>query len=252
LYQIDDYVDLSSTQKQQLKIPLHETVDWFKGERLPDLISLLRENVQMIANRKIDGGQFDKNLLLLGRWRSELTERLTMPFVLVLKNLDSDQIQRLQKKLKKDNVSLTELLETGEEDFASQLQDYIDDSSKSLKFWFGKLRPQQKKMMAEILQFDRVNLSEQLRQRKRIQEYWLGLIKAGDLQVLIRAVKDTAEPIGAFNDPEYIRYRAESRERWRKFMLELLASLDEEQWQHLHKAMDGLLQDMEEFVVKKK
>ncbi len=245
VYQLDSYLDLSSTQEKQIKIPVHETVDWIKAERLPNIIDWLKDCEKTVETRKVSSQDFDRWSRQLAVWRLEVTDRMATPLALLLKQLDKDQLEHLENKLQKGDRELQGLLERSESEFPKEFIDYVDEAAGGLKFWFGKLRKDQKQLMVDKLGWNREQLSEQLKQRKRSREYWLELIAKSDSHRLSDALKASAEIDGVWKDPEYQKFRQQSRERWRDFFLALFVSLDDGQWQHLSKVLRDLVGDME-------
>jgi hypothetical protein len=245
VYQMDSYLDLTSAQEKSIKIPVHETVDWFKAERLPAVIDLLRDVLKAVEARRIDVKSWEGWVKRVEAWRLELTERVTPPLALLLKQLDAEQIQHLEQKLAKSDRKLVKILEYEASDFPEELEDYVDDAAGTYKFWFGKLRKDQKVLMVQKLGLNRATLAEQLKQRRRSRAFWMDLLKKHDRDSLVTAIRQSAQPEGSFRDPDYLRFRKESRERMQGFLIALFASLDQNQWQHLEKVLKELVVDME-------
>lgn len=245
VYQMDSYLDLTDAQEKSIKIPVHETVNWLKAERLPAITELLRDVQKAVEARRIDAKTYEGWVKRIDVWRGEITERVTPPLALLLKQLDADQIEHLEEKLNKGDKKLVKLLERSDSEFPEEFDEYVDEAAASYKFWFGKLRKDQKVLMVEKLGWNRAMLSEQLKQRRRSREFWIQLLKKHDKDQLITAIRQSAEPEGSFRDPEYLRFRKESRERAQNFLIALFASLDQDQWQHLEKVIKELVMDME-------
>ncbi len=245
VYQMDSYLDLTDAQEKSIKMPVHETVDWLKAERLPAITEFLRDVEKAVAARRIDVKTYEGWVQRIDVWRGEVTERVTPPLALLLKQLDADQIEHLEEKLAKGDRKLVKLLERSESDFPEEFDDYVDEAAASYKFWFGKLRKDQKTLLVEKLGWNREMLTEQLKQRRRSRAFWIDLMKKHDRDTLITALRQSAEPDGSFRDPDYLRFRKEMRTRSQNFMIALFASLDQEQWQHLEKVIKELVMDME-------
>lgn len=245
VYQMDSFLDLTSAQEKTIKIPVHETVAWLKAERLPAITDLLRDVGTAAQARKIDARTYESWVARVDVWRLEITDRITPPLTLLLKQLDADQIEHLQEKLAKSDRKLVKLLERSESEFPEEFDDYVDEAVGSYKFWFGKLRKDQKNLLVAKLKLNRDTLSEQLKQRRRVREFWMDLLKKHDRDQLITAIRHSAEPEGSWRDPEYQSFRKETRQRMQDFLIALFASLDPEQWQHFEKVIKELVADTE-------
>jgi hypothetical protein len=245
VYQMDNYLDLTNAQEKSIKIPVHETVNWLKAERLPDIIDLLRDVQKAVEARRIDAKTWEGWVKRVEVWRMEVTERVTPPLAILLKQLDAEQIQHLEEKLAKSDRKLVKLLDHDPIDFPEELEDYVDEAAGGYKFWFGKLREDQKALMVQKLRLNRGTLAEQLKQRRRSRAWWMDLLKKHDRESLVTAIRQSAEPDGSYRDPEYLRFRKESRERMQSYLMALFASLDQKQWQHLEKVIKELVADME-------
>ncbi|HET9237957.1 MAG TPA: DUF6279 family lipoprotein [Oligoflexus sp.] len=245
VYQMDSYLDLTGAQEKSIKIPVHETIDWLKAERLPAITDLLRDVQKAVAARRIDVKTFEGWVKRVEVWRTEVTERFTPPMALLLKQLDAEQIEHLEEKLGKNDRKLAKLLERSDSDFPEEFEDFVDDAAASYKFWIGKMRKDQKAMMVEKLGWNRATLTETLKQKRRSREFWIELLKKHDRDLIVTALRRSAEPEGSFRDPEHLRFRKDSRERMQSFLIALFASLDQDQWQHLEKVMRELVVDME-------
>jgi hypothetical protein len=178
-------------------------------------------------------------------WRAEVTEKLTPPLALLLKQLNADQIEHLEEKLEKSDRKLAKLLERSKSEFPEEFEDFGDDAAGSYKFWIGKMRKDQKALMVEKLGWNRVSLTELLKQRRHSREFWIDVLKKHDRDLIIASLRRSAEPEGSYRDPKHLRFRKESRERMQGFLIALFASLDQDQWQHLEKVMRELVVDME-------
>jgi hypothetical protein len=242
---MDSYLDLTDAQEKSIKMPVHETIDWLKAERLPAITDLLRDVQKAVEARRIDVKTFEGWVRRIEVWRTEVTEKLTPPMALLLKQLDADQIEHLEEKLEKSDRKLAKLLERSESEFPEEFEDFVDDAAGSYKFWIGKMRKDQKAMMVEKLGWNRASLTEQLKQRRRSREFWIDLLKKHDRELIVASLRRSAEPEGSYRDPEHLRFRKESRERMQGFLIALFASLDQDQWQHLEKVMRELVVDME-------
>ncbi|WP_141734278.1 DUF6279 family lipoprotein [Oligoflexus tunisiensis] len=249
VYQMDSYLDLTDAQEKSIKIPVHDTVNWLKAERLPAITELLRDVQKAVEAGRIDAKTYESWVARVNVWRAEITERVTPPLALLLKQLDAGQIEHLEKKLNKSDRHLVKLLEHNDKEFPEEFADHVDDAASKYKFWFGKLRKDQKVLLVEKLGWNRATLTEKLKQRRRSREFWMDLLRKHDRDQLVTALRNSAEPEGSFRDPEYLRFRKESQERAQSFLIALFASLDQDQWQHLNKVIKDLIVDLESLQV---
>lgn len=245
VYQLDSYLDMTSIQEQQIKIPVHETVDWLKAERLPGMIGLLKTMAQAAEAQKISAANIDQWQTEINVWRIEVTDRIATPFGLLLRQLSTDQLEHLDRKLDQGERDLLKLLERSDREFPSAFDDYVGELAKSYEFWFGPIRKDQKQLLVDKLGWNRQKLQEGARQRKRIREYWFEELKKHDAKNLSQMIKRSSEPDGPWNDADYKKYRQETRESWRQFFIAMLASLNDEQWKHFGKVLNELAQDMQ-------
>ncbi|HYX31636.1 MAG TPA: DUF6279 family lipoprotein [Oligoflexus sp.] len=245
VYQMDSYLDLTSAQEKSIKVPVQDTVDWLKAERLPAITDLLRDVQTAVQARKIDAKSYESWVKRVSVWRLEVTERITPPLSTLLKQLDASQIDHLERKLAKSDKNLVNLLERSDSEFPDEFADYVDEAAAGYKFWVGKLRKDQKALLVDKLGWNRAMLTEQLKQRRQARQFWIELLKKRDRDQLATAIRNSAHPEGSFRDPDHLRFRKESQERAQGFLIALFASLDQEQWQHLEKVVKELVVDME-------
>lgn len=249
VYQMDSYLDLTGDQEKQIKIPVQETVTWLKAERLPAILDLLRDVLTAVEARKIEAKSYDEWVQRGNVWRTEVTDRMAPPLAHLLKQMSDEQLETLEKKTRKGDKELVKLLERSDREFPDAFEDYVDDAADNYKYWMGKLRKDQKQLLVQKLGWNRSYLEETLKQRRHSREFWFGILKKRDLPVLVTTLKASSQLDGTWDDAEYKNFRNQTRERTRDFILALLASLDQDQWQHLEKTLRELINDFQSLAV---
>lgn len=251
LYQIDSYLDLSSEQKREIEGPLREAIGWVKAEKLKEVEALLQDLEKAAAARQVPESLIDDVIRKTAVWRQEISAQVAQPATKLLQSLDEGQIKHLEKKLKKSNRKLLDLLAEDPEDFSEELSDYAEDQLKRFKPWYGRLTPEQTALYMRTLRLDRAAIEKQLAVRKASQEAWLEVLRAHNEERTLRAIERWGASIEDESlAPELREFKLDSRKRWREFWIALHKTLSEEQWEQFEGRLEETGQDVKRFLQK--
>ncbi len=245
MYQIDSYLDLRSDQEKAIEGPVQETVEWIKKEKLKEVVALVDKLAEAAGKRAIDATLIDEVFQRFGLWRAELTAKLAKPAAKLVQSLDERQIGYLEKKLRKSNRKLEDLLGEKPADFQEELDDYSDDQMKRFKSWYGRFSPEQKAIYIQSIRPDRARIEQQLAIRKDSQDAWLKIIRERNEEKTLKVIESwgKSDPGEGLNAKQQ-QFRTESRQQWRDFWIALHKNLSEEQWKQLQKKLEETSQDL--------
>ena len=246
LYQIDRYLDLSSDQEHRIKGPIRATVNWFKTERLGQVMELLRQDLVTAQKRQFDSSSYDRWLDIFDENRRLIAEKLIPVAAPLAAELSEDQIGHLQNKLEHWNRPLQKVVTIDDKDFDDALEDYADTALDRLESMFGPLRKDQMALIVKKLEWTHEGLRDELRIRTNVQNEWLKLLRSHDQVRLVTAMRQANGLAPAADQlTEYYQFQQHSRKVWRIMRISLEPTLDDKQWHHLQGAFNDLLTELD-------
>ncbi len=246
LHQFDRFFDLDSEQKQALRKSIDETIAWYKRDRLPELIRLLKSVKEASDKQSIEPGQLDEWLLTLDQHRKDLVIKMSPQLIPLALTLNAEQLSHFEKRLLDREKKRLKVLKKSGQEFDDALADHIEDIGESFSSWLGPLRKDQEQILAESLQLNRAVLEAQMDQRRRFRSYWLAQLAAKNPDDLSRAFAAmTSQDRPELNEVDR-KILDEQRKAWRRFWSLLIPSLDQKQWKKLAQFAGELSQELQE------
>lgn len=134
-YRADHYLDLNAEQKPNVKREINRWLDWHRRSQLicyAELIGQFEARSQnAMSNADLDWLEAESIV-----YYQTLLDKAFDPAAIILSKLDSDQIDHLEKRLRKEHVKLARELKS---DRQRRLRHRDKKTLASIKQWFGKL-----------------------------------------------------------------------------------------------------------------
>lgn len=164
---IDDYVELSSQQQQQLERALMAKTKWHRSQQLPLYVAWLEQLQQDLKSGAIHQ-TYDTHSQTLSGFYQVLLEELAVEVAAILLEFDSQQSQELLQQLLQNDQEWAERIQArSAEEYVQHRQERIADN---VSDWIGKLSKQQKAIIAEWVATTQQTATERLAYRARWRE----------------------------------------------------------------------------------
>ena len=241
MYQLDSYLDMDKAQKLKFKPLVTEAITWLKRDKLPGAIVVFDKLILAAQNKSYDDTMSKALSAELDGIRVDLFKKYEAPILSLLLSLDGKQIEYFNKKLKKSNENLEEVLEDNE---PSDYENLLKRQRKTLKEYYGDLRPEQVTYFSETMRVNREQLSKRLSERKRLQTYIVETLKSKDavkISAMISSMRDHGE---VWQDKDYLEYRRTGEKQWADYLTVFHSSLDQAQWTHVEGKLREIREDL--------
>lgn len=248
MWRIDGYLDLDRQQKALLKDQVKTLHQWHRVEVLPQHINQLKAVSAAIESDTLDYALVDRTTQdLIQIWQSAMAQ-LSPIAADVLIDLRSEQIDHLLKKLRDDIADDEEaLVERTQQESTEKRQENLEDFFDK---WWGSLRDDQKlrieQTVSEVIDLSAMELQHR---RQWLQKFEAALeIRHGpqaDFQSQIDAL--FIEPEQWWSEQYRVANKANDRLRI-QLTVDLAASLDAKQKDHLLDELADLTEDLQDLV----
>ena len=241
---VDEYVDLSSPQKEWVRQRLNRAMDWHRARELPRYRDFF-ERVSQKADGPIAVAELERAHRELNVRYHEALERLLPDAAELLAQLDNEQVQHLQDKFEEnDRKFVKEQLKTEiSERRREQARKWIDH----LESWVGPLEKSQKGLVRQHVRGFADIANERLADRRH---------REGEIMRLVRTKPSREESIatlrklfidtGSWRSAEFQQMLRE-RDRQTFAMLSALSeTFTPEQRAHLAQRCRGYARDIVE------
>ena len=145
---LDDYVELTSTQKTALDQKLYDWQLWHRYEELPKYQTQLNQLKEDIASQKLTLARLEyHHQQMLEHWQ-RLKQKAVPDLVAMASMLSEQQINQLFTELDKRNTEKRDELLDEQTDLSQQKQDRLAERNKKLKRWLGSLSSEQTQLVS--------------------------------------------------------------------------------------------------------
>lgn len=171
--EIDNYFDITSEQKADLKPKVAAHVTWFRQEFSKEIITTLTEVHVRVARGlvPIDVTWARSQVEALAK---KLMHRLAPDAAIFLSSLSDKQIEFFQQKLNKSNKRWEDLLAKDDADLAEA---QAKKNKENLKAWLGSSTPEQVELVSKQTGNWREAHSTYLNERRAAQQTFVDLVK---------------------------------------------------------------------------
>jgi hypothetical protein len=245
---VDDYVDMSGSQKGWVKSRLRNAMDWHRRQELPAYRKFVEDLIRKSADGLTAAEAREAHATIRGFYHRSLTH-LVPDIADFLLQLDDEQFARLERKFGDDNRKTVKESTRGSAE--KRLDARVDKFLEHIEEFTGTLSAQQRQIVASyVKQMDEM-LDERVGERKYRQGEVLALVRArpprekaiADLQ---RLLVDT----DSWRREDFKRKMQERDDKVFEMVGALSASLDAEQRAHVQQRLRGFLRDISHLTAK--
>ncbi|UVE18768.1 DUF6279 family lipoprotein [Pseudomonas sp. LS44] len=147
LWWLDDYLDLTSTQKRWLEPQIQADLQWHCRTQLPAYVDWFGEQQRLLALGPLQPEEIEAQFSVLNHASRAIAERITPSSVELLRGLSAEQMENLDQRLEKDIQKLHE--EYLEPPAQKQIATRVKRMEKRLRPWFGSLSDAQQARVQE-------------------------------------------------------------------------------------------------------
>jgi len=240
-WMVDDYVDMSGSQKDWVKERFERTLAWHRTTELPEYRRLL-ETVAEKAEEPFRAEDVQQVYRELRAYYNRTAEHLLPHVADFLLQLDAEQVAQLEKKMADDNRRMAR--ESGRGTPEERLRRRTERLFVHLEEFTGRLEPSQRALVAEHLRQNVDLTPERMADRRARQAELMALVRARPerermIAGLRRLIIDTDSWRSA-------AYREKLRERERQtigMLVALSQTLSRDQREHLQRRLRGYARD---------
>jgi hypothetical protein len=243
-WMVDEYVDVSGSQKDWVRDRIARVMSWHRSHELPEyrrfLAHVLAESREPFSAEEIAAGYREIRL------HYERTVEQVLPDVAdFFLQLDSLQVAQMEKKFAEDNRKFVResLKGTPEERRARRIKRLV----MHLESWLGELDNAQEELVASHYRELPDYVEERLAERRFRQTEVLALIRARPARdEMIAGLRRLFVSADAWRRPEFARRLRERDQRFFEMFARLSATLSAEQRATLQRRIRGYMRDINE------
>lgn len=240
-WSLNDYLGLSSAQKDWLNTRLKQHLSWHCSTQLPGYLGWLDRLQQMVETRQVTQAELQARTNEAKDAISQISRQITPSAVELLAQLDDKQVQEMQDAFAKDmRKHQKEFLE---EPLTTQIDERAERMEKRITPWVGKLSPVQ---LARVKSWSQ-SLGEQNRDWLDNRAHWQALFVK---TVQERRSPDFAERIGkllqdrhTFWTPQYRVAYERTEQATIALLVDIVAANTPEQQQRLLQKIADMRED---------
>ena len=239
---VDDFVDLSDSQRDWIRVRIDRAFEWHRRSELPEYQRFLRSVMLRAAAPLTEDDARAIYEGLRGHYRRAL--EFVLPDIAdLLLTLEAEQIDRLERKFAESNDKIVNASVKGtpEDRRRRRANQYIDH----FEVWAGRLSGEQRSVITTRVHAMRGFTEEWLGDRRFRQSEFLALLRAKpDRARMLAGLRRLLLDMDTWRRPEYIAMLHERDRRIFEMAAAVSLTLTPEQRTHLQKKLGGYLQDV--------
>lgn len=238
---VDRLLDADQAQSEQWSLLFERVMEEHRRELLPQVVALLNQ-----ASQQADRGLSADRLGCLWQGADRLIEthgRLIVPAATqVLSGISSEQIEHLNAELEERNAEYRDdyLHPDAAEREAARIERFIE----RVERWTGELTTEQARLVEAAVQRMPDIAGDWLDYRERQQQRLLALLRADQGAQAVETFLIAWWVEAADRDPRLVNDFQQLRDGWIRMLVELDATLDEQQRDHLLARLTDLRDDL--------
>ncbi len=241
IWKIDDYVDISGSQREWVRNRLHEAFAWHRSAELPEY----RRFVEWAIARTTGTIRVEDAREAWRRLRAyydRTVDRVLPDAAEFILQLDAGQVAHLEERFGRDNRRfIRENRGSPEERQARATKRLVDQ----FEDWVGRLERSQRNLIAErVRTFP--DLGElRLADRRARQAAFVRLVREKPpRERMVEGLRELLVETQSWRDPAYARKLREREEAVFALVSDLSATMTGRQREHLHRKMRGYSRDI--------
>jgi hypothetical protein len=241
VWAVDDFVDLSDSQKDWVRTRLARVQAWHRAEELPEYRRLLAA-----FDTSLEGGLTADEVravqLEIRRHYHRLVEEC-LPYIAdLLLQLDGDQVDGMERRFAEDNRKVAK--ERGR-DPEERRERSTRKALEHLEAWTGSLEASQREVVASRLRTLPDIDADHMADRRYRQAATLALLRAKpERDAMIAGLRRLLIDTASWRDPGYVRKLQERDTRGFEMLAALSRTLSAEQQAQVHRRVRGLIADI--------
>ena len=241
---VDEYLDLSPTQKEWVRQRLGRAMDWHRERELPHYRDFFQHVAQQ-AEGPIPVAELQRSHAELYVRYHQALERVLPDAAELLSQLDSEQIEHLQNKLEENDRKFVKESIKGKVDDRRRKQ--AGKWVEHLESWVGGLDKPQRELVLEHVRGFTDLASERLADRRYRASELLRVVRAkAPREEVVATLRKLFIDTSSWRRPEY-QEKLRERDRQTFGMLSALsATFTPQQRAHLEKRCRGYMRDINE------
>ena len=145
---VDEYFDLSSAQKTELKKNLRQDADAVRRELLPEISGELQKTAKLVDEETLSPQVAAEKYHLIQGYFKKIAQAFKGSALKMTADLKPEQLKYFEKQVKKDIDKLKEQNEDTKKSQKTAFEKY----KRSLKFWVGSMSDDQEKKIYQFLE----------------------------------------------------------------------------------------------------
>lgn len=239
---VDDYVDMSHTQKDWVRERLARVMDWHRSHELPEyrrfLEHVLAESEEPFTVAEIADAYRD-----LRRHYYRTVEQVLPHVADFMLQLDAEQVAQMEKKFADDNRKFVRESVKGTPE--KRVERRVKRFVMHLEGWLGEVTREQRQLIDSHYHAIPELIEERLADRKVRHGETLALIRARHgREELLAGLRRLMIDTDSWRRPEYRQKLAERDRRFFEMLSALSTTLSAEQRAHLQRRIRAFLRDI--------
>jgi hypothetical protein len=244
---VDDYISLNGQQQAELQKRLSHVLQWHRTTQLTEYTSFLRKTRNDLSHG-LSEEKIDRVMLAFEDSYRTIMRKVAPEMVdMLLSSTDEQKAELYENLAAKNQEYYEEYIEPGEE---ARLAKRIENTRKSIKRWVGPLTEQQQAIVdqyaRDIIPMDKVRLQY----RQLWQSHFRQLLNQGanDANARVELEQLLIDPRDLYSE-KYLQKRAANITLVKEMLLQLYATLTEEQKNHFADRLEHYAEVFEELSV---
>ena len=241
-WMVDDYVDVSGSQKDWVRERFERAMAWHRQSELPEYRRYLDTVVQRFDGNFTPGEVRQSFVEMQAHWHRAV-EHLLPDIADFLLQLDGEQVTQLERKFADDNRKVVK--ESTRGDPEDRLRERVKKTVAHFEEWVGRLDDSQRELIERTLRGSVDLTQERLLDRKARQRQTLALIRSRPgHQQMVAGLRRLLIDIDSWRRPEYQEKLRERDARTFAMISQLSATLSPQQRAHFVKRVRGFNRDI--------
>jgi len=225
--QVDDYFDITSSQKKELKESLKKDIAKVRKEQFDVWATEMRKFEKNLREGTLTAGAFHSYFEKTINTSRTIQPYFTDSAVKFISSATSQQLEHFERTLRKKNIDDEKKIQSGKKTRDESRKKYL----RWVDMWIGSLSKEQEELLNQHLTNHPFPAAALLKNKKYVLEKFTEARKSPEgLKNFVRSYYSDKYKHA---DPEYLSALTSYQTGLEKFMFELLQTLSEKQKKHL-------------------
>lgn len=227
---VDDYVELSGQQEEQLEKLMLLKTEWHRENELPRYVAWLDSLDKDIRNKQVEQ-RYDYHRQQLSSFYQNLVDELAGDFATLMVQLSDQQVNELFIELEQmDQETLEEFNDLSAEELFEEKDENIADG---VSEWIGRLSNEQKMIVTEWASQVQSTTLERMAYRKRWREAMRGALKDRQQEQGARSIQSVMVNAQSLQGDVLKAMYQNNRELTKHYLIRIYDTLSDKQLKRL-------------------